>query len=246
MRYSARKAAKHKRVKNRVPKPRPDYNQSTWAIFIRDPDIRDPAAPAGKLFWRRFRVPYPRYEKLFQMRLDMGFKSESKDAFGRLGVPLQLKLLGILRVLGRATCFDGISELTMAHEETHRVFFHECCEKFASIYYQQYVYPPTTMEEMKKVSSVYERLGFPGYIGSVDCVNVISLKPLSAISLKPISFSLCMPHTINCSKYLYTNQLILYSFSLANGDTQASTLTATPIGQPWNDFKVCRYYRCFC
>ncbi len=43
-----------------------------------------------------------------------------------------------------------------------------------------------------------------------------SVSPLSVIiSLKPISFSLYMPHTINCSKYLCTNQLILYSLSLA-------------------------------
>ena len=166
-----KKAAKHKRVKKRTPKPRPDYDQSTWAIFMRDPDIRDPTSAAGKLFRRRFRVPYPLYQRLYQMCLEIGFE-EKKDAAGRPGVPLQLKLLGVLRVLGRATCFDGISELTLADEETHRVFFHEFCQKFARKFYSEYVYPPTSMEEMKKVSSVYERLGFPGCIGSVDCVHI--------------------------------------------------------------------------
>ena len=138
---------------------------------MRNPEIRNPASNSGKLFRRRFRVPFPLYERLYQMCIEMGFEENVVDAFGRAGVPLQLKLLGVLRILGRATCVDGISELTLASEETHRVFFREFCKKFAATYYKQFVSAPTSVEEMKKVSSVYERLGFPGCVGSVDLSN---------------------------------------------------------------------------
>ena len=36
---------------------------------------------------------------------------------GRPAIPLALKLLGALRVLGRASCFDDIAELTHTSEE---------------------------------------------------------------------------------------------------------------------------------
>jgi hypothetical protein len=41
-----------------------------------------------------------------------------------VGIPLELQTLAVLRVLGRATCLDGIEELTGGSAEAHRVFFH--------------------------------------------------------------------------------------------------------------------------
>ena len=49
---------KHKRKKRRQPQNRADYSQSAWAIFMRNPEIRNPASNSGKLFRRRFRVPF--------------------------------------------------------------------------------------------------------------------------------------------------------------------------------------------
>lgn len=54
------------------------------------------------------------------MAEDLGFEKRPVDCCGRAGVPLELKLLGVLRLLGRGTCFDGIEELTMGSAEVHR------------------------------------------------------------------------------------------------------------------------------
>jgi Na+-translocating ferredoxin:NAD+ oxidoreductase RnfE subunit len=70
-------------------------------------------------------------QELVEMAISLGFKRLPISCFGFEGVPLELQVLGVLRVLGRGTCFDGIAELTGASEESHRRFFHSFCSKFA-------------------------------------------------------------------------------------------------------------------
>lgn len=106
------------------------------------------------------------------MAEDLGFEKRPVDCCGRAGVPLELKLLGVLRLLGRGTCFDGIEELTMGSAEVHRVFFHEVNKRFVERYYEEYVYAPRTTEEIRKTMAIYERMGLAGAIGSADCVHV--------------------------------------------------------------------------
>ncbi len=40
------------------------YNESAWGRQLRDPAIRNPLSTKGKLFRRRFRVPYPVFEEI--------------------------------------------------------------------------------------------------------------------------------------------------------------------------------------
>jgi hypothetical protein len=59
-------------------------------------------------------VPFPLFERLTEMtRVNARF-SEEKDCAGRRAAPLELKILGVLRVLGRGYCFDGIEELILS------------------------------------------------------------------------------------------------------------------------------------
>ncbi len=46
-------------VKTRKVKPRADYANSAWARTIGDEAIMDPLSDEGRLFRRRFRVPFP-------------------------------------------------------------------------------------------------------------------------------------------------------------------------------------------
>jgi hypothetical protein len=40
------------------------YSESAWGRMLRNPNIKDPTTVAGKLFRRRFRVPYPLFEDI--------------------------------------------------------------------------------------------------------------------------------------------------------------------------------------
>jgi hypothetical protein len=139
--------------------------------MLQDPRIKDPKSDEGKLFRRRFRVPFPIFERLTQIAVELGFPLRPRGANGRRGVPLELKVLGVLRVLGRGTCFDGIQELSKASAEVMRTFFHKFCRLFSEKYFAQYVHPPEG-DEIASVMRVYERQGLPGCLGSTDCVHV--------------------------------------------------------------------------
>ena len=45
-------------------------------------------------------------------------------------MPISLKLLGVLRILGRGTCYDGIKELSDMSETTIWKLFHTFCAWF--------------------------------------------------------------------------------------------------------------------
>ena len=102
--------------KRRRTYPRHNYKESVWWHFLSKPTVQDEKHRDGKLFRRRFRVPFELYRQLLHLCRDGSLKKyflcRENDAVGRPSVPLELKLLGVLRVLGRASCFDSIAELT--------------------------------------------------------------------------------------------------------------------------------------
>ena len=124
------------KVKKRLPfrrrkcGARPSYLASNWAQMLLQRQCEDPSSKAGKLFRRRFRVPYPIFANIVTITREKAWFREH-DGIGRPSCPLELKILGVLRILGRGMCFDGISELTNIGEEAIRVFFHSFCAKFS-------------------------------------------------------------------------------------------------------------------
>ena len=102
-----------KKVRRRVI-ARARYKDGSWATFLNNPEIQDPASREGKLFRRRFRVPYEIFGSIMQWASD-AFPTSSKDVADRDVFPLQLKGLGVLNLLG---CFSGIG----CSEETVRLW----------------------------------------------------------------------------------------------------------------------------
>jgi len=49
--------------------------------------------------------------------------SEDIDAYGHEGVPMELLVLGSLRILTRNWTLDDLREATLISERTHRTFF---------------------------------------------------------------------------------------------------------------------------
>lgn len=78
----------------------------------------------------------------------------------------------MLRVLGRNSTFDCIAELTNSNQEVHRLFFHKFNDCFVKKFYSTYVYAPTTLDDITKVAKIYDKLGLPGCVGSIDCVHI--------------------------------------------------------------------------
>ena len=135
--------------------------------------VTDPTdRKGGKLFQRRFRVPYPIFLQLVQMARASGEFTENPDAAGNPAAPLELKILAVLRVLGRGYCFDGEEELTCISTEVLGVFFRNFCCYFAHENFAKYCNPPSTPEEKSSCTEIYRKLGLPGCVGSTDCVHI--------------------------------------------------------------------------
>jgi hypothetical protein len=160
-------------IKKRKASPRPDYWNSVWGRMLQTDSVRDAGnRKGGKRFRRRFRVPFPIFEQIVELVRSQKWFAENSDCSGRAAAPLELKILGVLRVLGRGTCFDGIEELNLVSEECNRTFFHNFCEAFSQKYFHEYCHPPQTAEEIASTMGVYEQMGLPGTLGSTDCVHV--------------------------------------------------------------------------
>ena len=102
----------------RLRRPPIDPWTCTWGTMLTEQrhQLQDPTSTEAKLFRLRFRVPFPLYLSLVEWTAEWFHWSPENE----LGVhdcvgdspqkrhPTELKVLGVLRMLGRGTCLDGI------------------------------------------------------------------------------------------------------------------------------------------
>jgi hypothetical protein len=92
----------------------------------------------------------------------------------RAGKPvssLELKVLGALYFLANGATHFMVSRHTNISEEVHRIFFLKWIHRMASIC-DEYIYMPQDNATYRRVVGEYTARGFPGCIGSVDCVHI--------------------------------------------------------------------------
>ena len=125
--------------------PRPNYEDRQWA---RDPKALKNSPNDRCLnnkFRLRFRMPLEMFEDLVQMCIDRGwFPEQATDCTGRVGPHLRLKVLSVLRVLGRAACFDDCEEGTGidVDEGALRTFSHASTKKIRTELFPVWCRPP--------------------------------------------------------------------------------------------------------
>ena len=156
-----------------------DYLSQTWGLLLKKLSVI-PGGPSitsrdGKLFRRRFRVPWAVFIDLLQKCKEKKLFGENSlmefDCCGSRICPFAIKLLGVLRILGRNWCCDDVAEASGMGESTVRRGFLDFCNNFVENYYDKYIYRPTG-EKLAKMMKIYSRMGLPGCIGSTDCVHL--------------------------------------------------------------------------
>ena len=88
-------------------------------------------------------------------------------------VCLELLVLASLRLLGSGCTFDLAEELTNVNSNTIRDFFQKKFCKWGRELSKKMVRLPVEEEEMRHVVGLYERIGLPGCVGSVDSVHLV-------------------------------------------------------------------------
>ncbi|CAM9629798.1 unnamed protein product [Discosporangium mesarthrocarpum] len=161
-----------KQERFRTPYSRTEYKASAWGMMLgKEEALMDKTSREALKLRRRFRVPFPFSHALVKEVESQGWLgSEMTDSSGRPGIPVQLKVLAVLQILGRGNCFDDIEQLSgMSESRTQRTFYH-FCECFARDMYAKWTYVPEG-NDLEEVMPIYEAVGFSGAVGSTDVTH---------------------------------------------------------------------------
>jgi hypothetical protein len=147
---------------------RVNFNETPWGRDLRNDKIQDPLSPIGKRFRRRFRLPYPLFLSLWSF-------CEENNIFGeqlkyRVAIPVEIKLLCCLRLLGRGECLDTIVECSGVRQTHLNRIFKTFLRNFRK--YKHLFIPEPSEAEILDNMLLYNQLGLPGAIGSVDCTHL--------------------------------------------------------------------------
>ena len=103
------------------------------------------------------------------------WKCKEVNIFGNIynckKIPIEFKIMACLRILGRDSCLDDITDFIGMPMETVRSMFHKFIDGVATKLFPGIVSFPTG-NELEEVMRKYESLGFPGCIGSIDCTHI--------------------------------------------------------------------------
>jgi len=193
---------RRQRTRKRTRKSNPrvqDYWQTTWGKMVKDPDSCTPGTLMYKKFRNRFRMTCELFLHHFLPKLVehnvFPAKYESR-------IPVEIKAMIGLRILGRGNCADDISEWSGVGASTVHSIWHKFIRGVSKFMFPVYVTPPVG-DHLQRVMDTYARLGFPGAVGSVDCTHVpwnkcpIELKNLCKGKEKfpSLSFEVVVDHT---------------------------------------------------
>jgi Plant transposon protein len=167
--------------KNKKYKPRRTYLKKNpkmsnwWTDYVLDErgTFSNPDHPNARLFTYRFSFAFEAVKELIAKVKESGehFWKQKRDAAGRESSPIELLVLGSLRILTRNVTLDDLHEQTFISAEVHRCFFTKFMKWYSSRVFPEVVKMPS-VEDLDCNGAEYSLAGFPGCVCSVDCVHV--------------------------------------------------------------------------
>lgn len=146
-------------------------------------------------FRSRFRIPFIAFQELCtELKACTMFERWGRaDATGVPAIPIELLLLGALRILSRDAKLDDLTEYSAIANETHRQFFHVFLLYGSTILYNKHVKTPVTKEELMPHLQHYARKGFHGAVGSMDGTHIASKRISNAMKQLHTGYKLKHP-----------------------------------------------------
>jgi hypothetical protein len=157
--------------------------ETSWYIMYVLPRERTPEELTK--FRLRFRLPHPQFLELIDKvrNNQQAFKSHlGSSASSKAPHPLELKILGALRYLGRGWTFDDLEEATAISAGTHCRFFKDFITWGSTTLFQEYVVEPADDQSTaSKHQHEFALAGCHGAIGSTDAVHIVLERTPSAL-----------------------------------------------------------------
>ena len=173
---SLRNESKKKKFRPRKSYRKRDPKMSNWwtdYVIDEKGTFSDISHRDGRLFAYRFSFSLITVRELVSKikEKEENFWKRKYDAAGREASPIDLLVLGSLRILTRNVTLDDLYEQTFISSEVHRIFFYKLMHWYSTRVFPEVVKMPS-IDELTLNSKEYSLAGFPGCVCSVDCVHV--------------------------------------------------------------------------
>ena len=124
-----------------------------------------------KLFRRRFRMRRALFLKIVNaVEGHDPYFVQMPDACGKLGLSAIQKCTAAIRQLAYGTPADAVDEYIRIAESTALESLKRFCMAVIDLYEEEYLRYPT-VEDIERLLAVGESRGFPGMLGSLDCMH---------------------------------------------------------------------------
>lgn len=122
-------------------------------------------------FRRRFRMNKPLFMRIVTS-LENGdpYFPQKRDATGKLGLTALQKCTAAIRLMAYGSAADAVDEYLRLGETTALRCLEHFVEGVINIFGDEYLRKPT-QEDLQRLLNIGEQRGFPGMIGSIDCMH---------------------------------------------------------------------------
>jgi hypothetical protein len=147
-------------------------NSHYWRHYMRTERVRDTESLAHEKFRQCFRVPYSMFETFVDAAKSSSKLGRKPGQVGRPQLPIELKSMGALRHLAIGCPFDELFASTEISGMSHFKFYPQFLAWMMETYYDKVVYAPRNAQEIQASANLYNQVGIPGAVSSMDGVHL--------------------------------------------------------------------------
>jgi hypothetical protein len=123
------------------------------------------------LFRRRFRMHRGLFLKIVhEVTAHNDYFRRKADGLGRLGLYPVQKIASAIRMLANGGAADSNDEYFRIAESTSIKSLNEFCSSIIELYSKEFLREPTP-EDIVRLTALNSKRGFPGMLGSLDCMH---------------------------------------------------------------------------
>ncbi|XP_018509939.2 putative nuclease HARBI1 isoform X1 [Brassica rapa] len=167
IRYGERQeASRSKKKRAYIERDREQGHMQLWNDYFKE----DSTYPSS-MFRRRFRMNKPLFMRIVdRLSAEIPYFQQRRDATGRFGhSPLQ-KATAAIRMMAYGCPADAVDEYLRLGETTALLCLEHFVQGIIDLFGAEYLRKPTP-EDLQRLLDIGEIRGFPGMIGSIDCMH---------------------------------------------------------------------------
>ncbi|XP_033138181.1 uncharacterized protein LOC103851739 [Brassica rapa] len=149
-----------------IDRDREQGHNQLWNDYFKE----NPTYPP-EMFRRRFRMNKPLFLRIVErISNEVPYFQQRRNAHGRNGLSALQKCTAAIRMLAYGQSGDTYDEYLRLGDSTSRLCLANFTDAIIQLFGNEYLRKPTA-EDLQRLLDVGEVRGFPGMIGSIDCMH---------------------------------------------------------------------------